>query len=66
MPQRETTIVMRKQQNYRVSGNQAQQRLSARVLGATILLNFAEQIKMDLLIEELAEIIEIEGGLLIP
>jgi hypothetical protein len=66
MPQRETTIVMRKQQNCRVSGNQAQQRLSARGPGATILLNFAEQIKMDLLIEELAEIIEIEGGLLIP
>ena len=31
-----------------------------------IFLNFAEQIRMDLLIEELAEIIEIEGGLLIP
>lgn len=57
---------MRKQQNCRVSGNQAQQRLSARVPGAMILLNFAEQIRMDLLIEELAEIIEIEGGLLIP
>jgi hypothetical protein len=65
MPQRETTIVMRKQQNCRVSRNQAQQRLSARVPAPTILLT-AEQTKMDLLIEELAEIIEIEGGLLIP
>jgi len=57
---------MRKQHNCRVSGNQAQQKLSARVPSATVLLNFAEQIEMDLLMEELAEIIEIEGGLLIP
>ena len=56
---------MRKQQNCRVSRNQAQQRLSARVPVLMIHLA-AEQTKMDLLIEELAEIIEIEGGLLIP
>jgi hypothetical protein len=50
---------MRNQQNCRVSRNQAQQRLSARVPAPTILLT-AEQTKMDLLIEELAEIIEIK------
>jgi hypothetical protein len=57
---------MGKQQNCRVSGHQVRPRLSARNSTAPILLNFTEQIKLDLLIEELAKIIELEGGLLIP
>ena len=40
-------------------------RLAAQISTAPSLLNFSEQM-MDLLIEELAEIIETEGGMLIP
>ena len=57
---------MRKERNCRLSEPQAQKRLSELTSAGMISMNFKERIRLDLLIEELAELIEIERGVLIP